>query len=107
MRTYVFMELLFEEYIKKLNLTFDTDYKFVKIDQWNSLRTCLNKTFENSTIGSGHCLILTVIFMHYLSITTDPVDVAINKFSCLNDMELLEMINSYSVGFYDLMNSIY
>jgi hypothetical protein len=93
------VDMLFEGYVKILNDSFGLNYVFEPQTIWNNQCMVLNKSFTDSVIGSGHCVILSVMVAHFLHLTCCDVNVAFEEFAKLKNKELIYIINSYSLGF--------
>lgn len=117
--TNLYIDMLFIKYVSDFNicakniLGFEFDY--VSSCTWNpSCATFdmnisykhINRTIEKSEIGSGHCVILTVMLCHYFAVTRKSVANGYNDFAVLSDDQLLSIINSYTIYCFDLASSI-
>lgn len=92
------IEKLITCYINDLNEKFGTEYKFISRMEWNPTKYSFNRSFNNSVIGNGHCVITTTIIINYLKNTDCNVNELYQKIGSLKNEEVLEIINSYSVG---------
>jgi hypothetical protein len=94
-----FVEKLIGCYIGDLNTRYDLNYNFVSRKEYNKTGKSINKNFKNSSIGSGHCMIISIMIAHFLSTNTDVGNISEN-FGRLSDDEILQIINSYSVAIF-------
>lgn len=104
--TEVLLEKLLEFYVNQMNEFIGTKYTFMSRKSYSPKIVCLNGQNDSSVIGSGHCVIVSMLLMHYLSITDESIVDVYNNFGKINYRELIEIINSYSVGFYNMLLSI-
>lgn len=98
------LEKLIELYIKNFNSVYGTEYEFVKRLKWNPLQISINKTYDETVIGSGHCVATSTLIANYLSITNKKPNDIINIFNKMNKEEIIQVINSYSVGMYNIIS---
>lgn len=100
------IEKLITFYINELNNAFGLEYKFIKRSKYNSMCHSINKSDNESTIiGSGHCMILSIMIAHYLSSNANIEDI-FNHFGKLLKDEKVQLISSYSVGIYNVISQI-
>jgi hypothetical protein len=100
------IENMLKLYISDVNTIFDTTYKFIERTQWNPYELTINKDHDASLIKSGHCVCIGTLIANYICVTKEsPADV-FAKFANMEQYEILELINSYSVGMYELLQSI-
>lgn len=95
------LNALIKSYVDELYNKYRIKYEFIPSNNWNKNDGVLNKNFKKSVIGNGHCVIITIMFLHYLSITEDNVENIFNKLTNVCDEELLYIINCYSMGIYN------
>lgn len=100
------LEKMFELYIKNYNDKFGENYKFVKRSIWNQSKFTINKNYDTSEIKSGHCVCVTTLFVDYMTKTYESPDVVINILKKISQNEILELINGYSVGMYNLLTNM-
>jgi hypothetical protein len=93
-------------YVKLLNDMFDTKYIFESSYVWNPKKFAINPHFANSLIGSGHCVITTILILHYLHVTNMDITDVFSKFGNLNQTELLYLINAYTLGIFNIVKYI-
>lgn len=90
-------------YVNDLNSTFGLTYKFIKRSVWNPYSHTINRNYDDTLIKSGHCVCTGTLIADYMSKTNShPKDV----FECLQKLstkEIVELINSYSMGMYSLL----
>ena len=96
------IDQLFTFYINELNSKFETKFQFIERSKWNPKKYNINKTVKDSQIGSGHCVITSTFISQYLHLTNIDVSELYAKFNDMSEGEILEIINSYSVGIYNL-----
>ena len=97
------IEKLFSYYISEFNVATGMTYKFMPRLTWNRWAHGLNKSLENSLIGSGHCVITATLIMNYLHTTNADVKSFFESIGKLSQNELIELINAYSSGMYQLL----
>ena len=95
------IEKIFIFYINQLNSKFDTKYTFISRTTWNPNKYHLNKSISTSQIGNGHCVITSTLIANYLSTTNSDIKELYIKFDNMTENEILQLINSYSVGIYE------
>jgi len=91
------IDTLFEHYFREFESKYFLGYTYVS----NTIIKfyVLNKDFSYSAIeNSGNCMILSIMFPHFLALTQLDIYTGIAKLGELNDLELIELINGYSVG---------
>ena len=94
---------LMKKYVEDINDKFDTKYKYVSSKQWNLTGKTMNGDYK-SLISNGHCVVLTLMFIHYIHLTQNDVNSSYKNFSNLSDSEMLEIINGYSLFISNLIN---
>lgn len=100
------IEKLITFYIGTLNNEFGLTYKFVKRSEYNKMCYSINGSYSESTvIGSGHCMILSIMIAHYLSSNSNIEDI-FNHFGKLSTEEKVQLISSYSVGIFNVISQI-
>lgn len=101
--SYMIEKLLYEYFLELKKFGFNYEYIFTY--QWNPNCICLNKIFpDNNYIGSGHCVILTILIFHLINVFNyNPIEIyeMLNK---LSDEELLYIIKNYTTTIYKLFN---
>jgi hypothetical protein len=98
------IDLLLQSYFMQFN-QLGFDYEFIPSKKWNPEKICINKAFNQSIIGSGHCVITSIMLGHYLLTTQDYITNIYNLFSELSDDEILYIINSYMNGINQLLSN--
>lgn len=94
------IETFFSDYFKRL------DFSYIYIDTWNSGNHILNgSSFKNYEIDSGHCVVLSIMLSHFMTITDSPPSEVYTVFSSLNNEETAYIIREYSCGIYKLMTA--
>lgn len=100
------IEKLITFYIETLNSSFGLVYKFIKRSEYNKMCYSINGMYSKSTvIGSGHCIVLSIMIAHYLSSNSDVEDI-FNHFGRLSIEEKVQLISSYSVGVHGVISQI-
>lgn len=100
------IEKLLTFYINELNDSFGLKYEFVPRANYNKMSYSINKTYDKETvIGSGHCMILSIMIAHYLS-SNSEVEHIFSDFGKLGAEEKVQLISSYSVGVYNVISQI-
>jgi hypothetical protein len=103
-----YVDLLLQEYIRNINRDFGSVYEYIPSSLWNPHRHVINRIELNkSLIGTGHCVVASVLFVHYLVITNETSDSKISadfsstyyKLGSLTNDELIYLINGY-LGFF-------
>lgn len=95
---------LLEGYFNELNLKTGIDIKFIEQKKWNQKQYLLNKSFGKQTVlKDGHCVITTLLFIHYLFLVEDDIKNVIEILGTLNHNELAYVINGYGTGISDLL----
>ena len=97
-----FVEILLRNYFNQL-IILGLDYKYEHIDKWNKEKVCINKRFTNSYIGTGHCVVTTLILIHIINTNKLTPEEAIRVFKNLSDDEILYIIQQYSLGVYNIL----
>lgn len=97
-----YIEKMLDQYIKSLMLE-DIEYRYIYTKTWNEKNICINKHFPNSSIGNGHCVIISLLLIHYMVITKcEPYEIY-KILNNLTDEQILTIINNYSANLYELM----
>lgn len=97
------VETVIEHYINKLNECAGYEYKFIKRNQWNPIGYTINKSYEGTYIGSGHCVAIGTLIANYCQIKKcNPIEIY-TLLSKLSKSEIIELINSYSIGMYNIL----
>lgn len=97
------IEKMFIYYVNEFNTATGMTYKFIPHATWNRRCYSLNKSLGNSLIGSGHCVITATLVMNYLHTTNVDVKAFFESMGKLSQNELIELINAYSSGIYQLL----
>ena len=102
------IDILMKGYVDDIKRKFGVKYEYVTSNIWNPLKKVLNPTFDkNSLIGSGHCVITTILFLHYLHVTNYNVAEAYQQLGSLNTNELIYLINGYSCWAYQTLRPLF
>jgi hypothetical protein len=105
---HILIDTLMSGYISDINDKFGVKYEYVPSKVWNPLGKVLNPPFSKGTvIGSGHCVITTILFLHYLHITGGNIKETFERLGSLNNEELVYLINGYSYWVYQLLEPIF
>lgn len=97
--TNFYVETILSKYFGELN-RLGLKYEYVYTQDWNPSKMALNKNFKDKYIGSGHCVITTLMLIHLISIfNINPQD-AFNMITNLSEDEISYLIKEYTVGIY-------
>jgi hypothetical protein len=97
---------LFEGYFDDLKTRLGTTIKFVPSDKWNPNKYVLNPSFSSKVvIGSGHCVITTIMLIHVLHLTQEDLSLVFKELGKLSDEQLIYVINGYSCSVHNLMKN--
>lgn len=99
------VEKIFEMYIGNFNNLFGENYKFVKRDLWNPTKCSINKNYDNTLIKSGHCVCVSTLMVDYLMKTYETPENLVNMLKKLSNDEIIELINAYSIGMYNILTN--
>jgi hypothetical protein len=88
-------------YFKIISDMIGVKYTYIPQDLWNPFNKTLNPKFNNSLIDSGHCVITTILILHYLHISQSDVTTIYTAFTNLSEDDLLYIINGYTLGIYN------
>lgn len=100
------IEKLLTFYISELNESFGLTYEFVPRINYNKMSYSINQSYSKETvIGSGHCVILSIMIAHYLTSNSD-IEHIFADFGKLRVEEKVQLISSYSVGIYNVVSQI-
>jgi hypothetical protein len=95
------IDTLFEHYFRDFDIKHSLGYTYVS-DTTKFYE--LNRDFSWSTIANpGNCMILSIMFPHFLALTQSDIYTGVSKLGNLEDSELLALVNGYSVGICRLM----
>lgn len=100
------VEILFQTYIADLNSKFDTKFEFVSRQIWNKSKFSVNSPLPTSVIGSGHCVISTILINHLLHMSQMDVFDIMKTLGSMSIETNIEIINNYSIGFVDLVKQL-
>jgi len=99
---------LFEGYFGDLKERLGTTLKFVPSNIWNPNRYVLNPSFSsNVLIGSGHCVITTIMLIHILHLTQENLSTIFKELGKLSKDLLIYTINGYSCSIHNLMKDTF
>ncbi len=91
------IDILLENYFKDLETDYSLGYSYINNTTTKFYQ--LNRDFSFSLIANpGNCMILSILFPHFLSLTQVDIYSGIAQLGELNDSELITLINGYSVG---------
>jgi hypothetical protein len=96
------LEEMLTGYFNEMSV-YDCHYKYIPTKQWNNKNIYLNKQFNQKTIGSGHCAILS-LFLGHLSLYYTPEDM-FKRMETLSDEEIEFLITEYSAGIYNILKN--
>jgi hypothetical protein len=98
------IELLFKNYFAEL-VQLGLKLEYVPVTEWNPYNIGLNKKFKITNIGSGHCVVLTLVLCHIItSQQLEPME-AYQLLGKLDDGELLMVISCYTQGICLILDS--
>jgi hypothetical protein len=101
------IDILIEGYVDDIYKRLGIKYEYISSKIWNPSKCVLNPSFDsNVIIGSGHCVVTTVMFLHYLHLTNDDIKNVFQKLGSLNTNELIYLINSYGYWLYVILEPI-
>ena len=91
------IESAFIQYLQEVKKT-GLKLKYISVRKWNPNNLVLNRVFKETQIGTGHCVVLTLILIHLLCNQIDKPDEAYRLLRSLSDNELLLVISAYTRG---------
>ncbi len=97
------IETMLTKYFSELK-NFDLNYKYVCISEWNKNNICINRTFNNELIGSGNCVVTTLLIVQVICSLSLTAKEIFRSFEKLSDEELMFLIKTYSSGIYNTLN---
>jgi hypothetical protein len=98
------IEQLVRQYFENFNSFFGHNYTYQFIHKWNPNHMCINKIFnENYEMGSGHCVILSIILSHIISVTKCLPIEGYKLLKSVSDDELLFIAKEYTVRLYKII----
>jgi len=83
---------------------FNINYEYIYSHVWNNKKIALNISFKNEYVGSGHCVIFSLMLIHLISVLKISSNKAFEMFSTLSESEILFLIKEYSIGMYNIFN---
>lgn len=87
--------------IQEYNIVYNTNFQILPYDIWNINKISLNRSFSISSIYfGGFCVILSLLFSHYMMLTNNNIEDSLELFSNLSHDQLLSIINDYSLFYY-------
>lgn len=101
-RTCYNIDALLSTYFLELH-KFGLNYKYVFISDWNKKNIYLNKKFDNQYVGSGHCVILSLIVINLITHFSVPPNVAFDYLNNLSMEEILYYIKEYSLAIFNIL----
>jgi len=97
------IEMTLSQYFNELS-NLGGSYEYVPVSSWNKTQISLNKSFKNDYVGSGHCMMFTLLFSNLLNmLDSDPYTI-FKILKSYSDEELLFIIKEYSLGIYCMLN---
>ena len=75
---------------------FKRKFKIIPLEKWNSKNISLNSRI----FGSGFCVILSILFSHYIQLSNKSFSTCIKIFGSFSDNERLSLLNDYSLFYY-------
>lgn len=96
------VDILLEHYFREFESKYSLGYTY--LGDTITKFYVLNRDFSSSTLSNpGNCMILSIMFPHFLALTQSDIYTGIANLGEMNDLELLTIINGYSVGICRLM----
>lgn len=100
------IDTLLQTYFNKVGEILGVKYNYIKSSVWNPKRKAINRDFQKSDIGTGHCVMTTYMMFHYLFLTNKDLEEANDILTSLSDDELLYIINGYTLGITNTLFSL-
>ena len=98
------VNLLFKKYFIDLENIYNIKYKFIENYVYNPDSIILNKKFkDNKNSSIGYCMILSILFPHYLSLTQLSICEGIKTLSKIKENDFIHLLEKYSIGFNDIL----
>jgi hypothetical protein len=98
----MYYDIIFDHFTEEINFITDDNYAYVSSNVWNKNNYELNRNFDDSVIGSGHCVCISLLLIHYLSSTGRDITEIFEKFNSLDIDVFIELIFDYTNGFFNL-----
>lgn len=95
------MNTIFIQYINDLNASHGCDYKFITRMNWcRNQEICLNINYKEALIGSGHCVILTLMIFYIMEQAGGKESLfdIMDMLRRLTEFEMIQLINACIVG---------
>jgi hypothetical protein len=96
------IDKLLSFYCEQISKVVGVKYTFIPSTIWNPYRLNFNMSHKNSIVGRGHCVIITIMILHYLYLTQYNLKDVIKSFEKLSDEEIVLVIGSYTKKIHDL-----
>ena len=97
-----YIEHMLSQFIGELN-KYGLVYKYIYANMWNRNTICINKHYNNKYIGTGHCVILSLMIANLIVVcNTSPKDIY-DLFNNMFEDEILFIIKEYSLGVYNML----
>lgn len=97
-----YYDIIFDHFTNELNFITNEKYTYVSSNVWNKSNYVLNRNFDDSIIGSGHCACISLLLIHYLSSNSKDITEIFKNFSSLDTDTFIEIIFDYTNGFFNL-----
>lgn len=100
----ILIEKLFDKYLEDLKDFTGIKYILVPTFHYNPLNLYLNKSYSGSQVDyGGNCVAFTILFAHYVILTSKTnktIKSCLKDLANLNNNQLIQLINDYSIGLY-------
>lgn len=91
------IESYIDQYFNMINTIFQTDYKYIKTNIWNSKNICINDT-SNIKLSSGDCMTISLMLCQIIKNLEITPETLYTKLKDMSDDEIVSLIRSYSLG---------
>lgn len=96
------VEDMIQKYFEQFQI-FNMKYTYIRTKKWNPYRKSLNSSkYEDTYIGTGHCVILTLLLCHFSSVTGYDLEEIWKVFGKLSKDDMVVLINNYTCNIYNL-----
>lgn len=99
------IELLIKQYFDYVSINYfkPINYEYIPLNVWNNKPICLNYHFGSSDITDGHCVVVTLIICHVITLNDSTISTAMEHLNSLSKSELFYILLSYSKGVYNIL----
>lgn len=102
----ILIDMIMAGFVDRFNNDTGLKYRYIPSSIWNPKKLIINRRFEKSIIGSGFCVITTILYVHLLALTEFDISVAYEMIASLSDDEMLYIISSYVSGMYEIFDPL-